>query len=56
MFSADETAKDRPEFENAIFCRLESRNAAAGWPCLGMEVSKICYCGVQVTAFEAFRD
>ncbi|MDE5454522.1 outer membrane beta-barrel protein [Bradyrhizobium sp. CSA112] len=37
-------------------CLLMSRKAAANRRCLGVEVTKICHCGVQVTAFPTIPD
>jgi hypothetical protein len=33
-----------------------SRKAAADWQCHGVEVAKVCHCGVQVTAFPTIPD
>jgi hypothetical protein len=42
--------------EITTFCRLMSRKEAADWRCHGVEVTKVCHCGVQVTAFPTIPD
>ena len=47
-------AEPPKSLEIPVFCRLESRKAAAGWSVSWRQCQKSCHCGVQVTAFAAF--
>jgi hypothetical protein len=42
--------------EIPLLCRFSRRKAAADQRCLDVEMTKVCHCGVQVTAFPTFPD